>query len=383
MQIYRPIKSKIVTQGFGENKACVKIYSDPMIIKTVNSVGFCPDGFTSFYRLLGMTGHNGIDIGSYDGEPCYFSTLADTEWMAQNSTDAKGGIGVDIISTSLVDGEYVKFRFWHLKKSLIADGQKVIFGQQIGLCDNTGYSTGPHLHWGMKYCEADGAGKNTGNGYLGAIPFKYADTFVLSVIKKLKLLIVANNCDWPTLDEKVERLKNWFLPKISFEILVEKTKYQDVPFTCNADNMCGVESKWYDDYIVPEAKGYDIVLLVLPMAQWKGIKARGWRTDRDSGPVELQIGTDEKENNYYPDGTIISTFEDFARHEICHAIYMIMGTQDNTHKYWDEKNLKKCLDDFIFPDNKEIESISIAQKIINLLKKAIEMLKGGHVGSAH
>ena len=59
-----------------------------------------------------------------------------------------------------------------------------------------------------------------------------------------------------------------------------------------------------------------------------------------------------------------------------------MGTQDNTHKYWDEKNLKKCLNDFIFPENKEIESLSIAQKIINLLKKAIEILKGGNVGSA-
>ena len=117
------------------------------------------------------------------------------------------------------------------------------------------------------------------------------------------------------------------------------------------------------------------------MSQWKGQKARGWRTDRDSGPVELQIGADEKENNYYPDGTVISTFEDFARHEICHAVYMIMGTQDNTHKYWDEKNLRKCLNDFIFPENKEVEVVSLTQKIINLLKKAIELLKGGKVDS--
>lgn len=377
MQIYRPIKSDRVTQGFGENKACL---DRMMKIATVNSAGFCPAGYQSLYRMLGMLGHNGIDIASYDGEPCYFSTLDDTEWFAKNETDGRGGVGVEIISTTPIDGEYVKFIFWHLKKSLVADGQKVIFGQKIGLCDNTGYSTGPHLHWGMKYCKADGIGKNKDNGYLGAVPFKYANTFVLQMIKKLKLLIVANNCDWPTLEEKIERLKNWFLPKINFEISVEKTKYQDVPFTCNAENFCGVDSKWYDDYITPEAKGYDIVLLVLPVAQWKGQKARGWRTDRDSGPVELQIGADEKENNYYPDGTIISTFEDFGRHEICHAVYMIMGTQDNTHKYWDEKNLRKCLTDFIFPENKEVEVVSIVQKMINLFKKAIELFKSGNVG---
>ena len=382
MQIYRPLKSNRVTQEFGENKACIKMYSDPPILKSVNSVSLCPEGFTSLYRLLGMLGHNGIDIASYDSEPCYFSTLADTEWIVQNSIDSKGGVGVDIISTSKIDGEYVKFRFWHLKKSLVANGQKVVFGQQIGLCDSTGYSTGHHLHWAMKYCESDGTGKNKNNGYLGAVPFKYADTFVLNVIKKMKLLIMANNCDWPTLNEKIERLKNWFLPKINFEVVVEKTKYQNVPFVCNPENFCGVEGGWYNQYISSESRGYDIVLLVLPLNQWKGLKARGWRTDRDYGVVELQIGADEKENNHYPDGTIIPTFEDFSRHEICHAIYMIMGTQDNTHKYWDEKNLKKCLNDFIFPENKEIESLSIAQKIINLLKKAIEILKGGNVGSA-
>ena len=35
-------------------------------------------------------GHNGIDIASYDGEPCYFSTLDDTEWITKNETDGRG-----------------------------------------------------------------------------------------------------------------------------------------------------------------------------------------------------------------------------------------------------------------------------------------------------
>ena len=52
-----------------------------------------------------------------------------------------------------------------------------------------------------------------------------------------------------------------------------KTKYQDVPFTCNADNM-GVESKWYDDYISTEGKEYDIIMLVLPMRRNGKVKER-------------------------------------------------------------------------------------------------------------
>ena len=79
-----------------------------------------------------MLSHNGIDIASYDGEPCYFSTLDDTEWIAKTKQTAGGGVGMRLYPQRQIDGEYVKFIFWHLKKSLVADGQKIAFGKKIG-----------------------------------------------------------------------------------------------------------------------------------------------------------------------------------------------------------------------------------------------------------
>jgi hypothetical protein len=52
----------------------------------------------------------------------------------------------------------------HLKQATVPNGSRVTVGQQIGISDNTGNSSGPHLHFGVKPINPD---KN--NGFLGAI----------------------------------------------------------------------------------------------------------------------------------------------------------------------------------------------------------------------
>ncbi len=42
-------------------------------------------------------------------------------------------------------------RYLHMKKSLVKQGESVRRGQVIGLVGNTGRSTGPHLHYEIKY----------------------------------------------------------------------------------------------------------------------------------------------------------------------------------------------------------------------------------------
>lgn len=56
--------------------------------------------------------------------------------------------------------------YGHLAKSYVSKGERVLAGQRIGLTDNTGDSTGSHLHF--EYRPA-GWEKNTGNGYAGAV----------------------------------------------------------------------------------------------------------------------------------------------------------------------------------------------------------------------
>lgn len=48
-------------------------------------------------------------------------------------------------------GEGVVTAYFHLSKTLVAKGDTVSRGQEIGLVGSTGRVTGPHLHWSARY----------------------------------------------------------------------------------------------------------------------------------------------------------------------------------------------------------------------------------------
>lgn len=181
LQLYRPVVSKRITQGWGENRACV--WPDRRITGTKT---VCPPGSQSFYRSVNMLGHNGIDIATRTGEEVFHAADFDGWWRSE--VDSMGGIGVDIVSheriffkgeipkeikstaISVPDGftHYVKIRYWHLKAPVGHERKPVTTGTVIGLAGNTGASSGPHLHWAPKWCFEDGRGVGNNNGYNGA-----------------------------------------------------------------------------------------------------------------------------------------------------------------------------------------------------------------------
>ena len=145
MKIYRASKTNRRTQGFGEN-------------------------LLPIYKQWGMKGHNGWDWACSYGEPIYWD--CDIKGTVLNChIDNSGGLGVDVISQDK-DGDF-KHRFWHLKEFKCKAGDILDSGDLIGLGDSTGYSTGNHLHRGLKpvYKNKNNNWKNTyqGNGYFGAI----------------------------------------------------------------------------------------------------------------------------------------------------------------------------------------------------------------------
>jgi murein DD-endopeptidase MepM/ murein hydrolase activator NlpD len=111
-----PVGIGHLTQGFGENPAS--------------------------YARFGLKGHNGMDWGVSQGT----AVLAvDTGTVREVATDAGGY------------GNYVKLLhawgqslYGHLSVQGVQVGQTVTAGQQIGLSGNTGNSTGPHLHLGIR-----------------------------------------------------------------------------------------------------------------------------------------------------------------------------------------------------------------------------------------
>lgn len=210
--VLRGIKTNWLTQGFGENKAMVKLNKwnrpiRPFIVKSIPSTGI-PDGWTGFYTALGMKGHNSDDWMSWHGEPLYFSTKAKTAWYSLDASDQDGGIGVDVFSVSRIhipvlppetgvearkDWEAhnhtirVKFRGWHLLKAW--KDEEVLLGELVGYCDNSGASSGSHLHgWAMKFVDDNDNTFDTNNGYYGCVDYRkigaFENIFILDHLKQ-------------------------------------------------------------------------------------------------------------------------------------------------------------------------------------------------------
>jgi len=144
----------------------------------------------------------------YNGEHVYFSVDADTEWIARDASGGSGGLGTDFISQSRVYLEelppqagpeakrdwgdndkkiHVSFRLWHAKE--VWDDEEVRLGELCQIGDNTGASSGDHIHFMMKLVDSGSEFARTfdrDNGYKGAVDFSqwWDERFVLDVIGK-------------------------------------------------------------------------------------------------------------------------------------------------------------------------------------------------------
>ena len=167
MKIYRAIEQNSQSQGYYQNAL-------------------------DWYSQFGMTSHCGYDWACKSNQPIYFDCDVDG-YVLNTEIDSAGGLGVNIITES-EDGVY-KHRYWHLKDFFVKAGDKVTLGDCIGWSDNTGLSTGTHLHRDMKEMEKNSLGslsiKNHNNGGFGAIPFAgekkgdrnwFVNKFVLEVV---------------------------------------------------------------------------------------------------------------------------------------------------------------------------------------------------------
>lgn len=95
-----------------------------------------------YYKKLGLKGHNGVDIATPSGTPIYAAadgTVLKAGWDTQ-------GFGIRI---TIQHADNLRSLYGHLDAVCVASGDKVVRGQMIGRTGSTGYSSGPHLHWGV------------------------------------------------------------------------------------------------------------------------------------------------------------------------------------------------------------------------------------------
>lgn len=95
------------------------------------------------------TYHQGIDM--IPGNRTPIGIIADGVVVEASAYD-NGGLGVYAIVEHQIDGQTVTSLYAHMAENSLAVsvGDTVTVGQQVGLVGNTGQSTGPHLHLGIK-----------------------------------------------------------------------------------------------------------------------------------------------------------------------------------------------------------------------------------------
>ena len=171
LKLKPPLKFWSITQHFGENGV-------------------------SYYKTDGLKGHNGIDFYAPDGTPVY---ATHDGVVTFSGDDGSGGLGIVIRTTKKFNygkkQSYYKTIYWHLKKGgiKVIASQSVKTGDLIALADNTGRSTGSHLHYGLKPIykgEKDWEWYNAEqtNGYKGSVnPMPYFDKPKFNPKRILKL----------------------------------------------------------------------------------------------------------------------------------------------------------------------------------------------------
>jgi GH25 family lysozyme M1 (1,4-beta-N-acetylmuramidase) len=142
-----PIDKVYITQYFGENP--------------------------SMYKAFGMNGHNGIDFRTkfWDSPLGRRYVLAAKQGkVIEIGNEGSGGYGIFVRLEHDLDGNGNEQTIYgHLKKVYVSKGDYVNQGRMIALTDNTGFSTGSHLHWGYR---PRGWKKIYDNGFKG-----YVDQF--------------------------------------------------------------------------------------------------------------------------------------------------------------------------------------------------------------
>lgn len=100
----------------------------------------------SKYGIRKRRNHNGVDIPLKTGEPIYATFDGKIRYSKYNS----GGYG-NLVIVRHKNG--LETWYAHLSRSNVQENEYVKAGQVIGYAGNTGRSTGPHLHYEVRYCD--------------------------------------------------------------------------------------------------------------------------------------------------------------------------------------------------------------------------------------
>jgi len=101
-----------------------------------------------WYAPFGLPGHEGLDMRALNGTPIY--AMAAGEVVRVETNPNSGPYGIHVRIAHEFDGQVYKSVYAHFQSPKVEVGQIVNAGDVIGLADNTGNSSGAHLHITLK-----------------------------------------------------------------------------------------------------------------------------------------------------------------------------------------------------------------------------------------
>lgn len=117
------------------------------------------------YVLMGLNGHNGIDFAL----PIGTKLIAVNDGVISTAVSQKNGYGNHVRLHCCQDDINYEVIYGHCSKFLVRQGDKVSKGQVIAEGGNSGFSSGPHLHFGLRILDKGSNVLNYENGFKGSI----------------------------------------------------------------------------------------------------------------------------------------------------------------------------------------------------------------------
>lgn len=152
----------------------------------------------SMYAKFGLKGHNGLDFASTAGTPVYACMSGEVTVSHQG----KKGYGLHVRITN----DKYQVVYGHLSEEFVSSAKSVEKGDLLGYTGNTGFSTGPHLHFGVRERNNNQI-VNYNNGYFGYFDplepsfFEYINE---PIMKRVKLKGIKKRL---TFDQAIENAK--------------------------------------------------------------------------------------------------------------------------------------------------------------------------------
>ncbi|MBI4671252.1 MAG: M23 family metallopeptidase [Chloroflexi bacterium] len=119
------------------------------------------------YAQFGLNGHEGLDFVPQGGDKKVYAVESGV--VVQDVDDPVPGKAYGINVVIYVPLNRRLWTYAHLAENYVKQGDKILRGQPLGLMGNTGNTTGPHLHLGLRQTDANGNPLNGNNGFKGFI----------------------------------------------------------------------------------------------------------------------------------------------------------------------------------------------------------------------